>query len=284
MSENFDEYESMKNQCIEKLSLITRKKHIFFMDKCRDAAELIMHYSKDRGFTNLIIQEEGGWYTYEKSAQKLGMDVLSAPMFKGVLIKDKFPFKDNSLIILNTNPGYAFIEPLSFYDDFKKLNTIIVNDIVSSIGDDISLKGDILIGSFGKNKPLTISSGGAFVACDNLEMHKELLTLKESFYPESGKDVSFNELIFALDNVNNKKKRWSDYSTKIKVLLLQNGFDVMNLNDSINIFVKTSNDERENLINFCVEHNLEYVLCPKYIRTMQEAVSIEIKKKDVEDL
>lgn len=276
--------EKMSNQCIKKLSLITRKNHIFFMDKCRDAAELIMHYSKNHGFKNLVIQEEGGWYTYEKSAQKLGLNVLMAPMSKGVLIKDEFPFKDDSLIILNTNPGYAYVEPLSFYDDFKKINTIVVNDIVSSIGDDISLKGDILIGSFGRAKPLTISSGGAFVACDDLNLFEELLKLKKSFYPDAGDQINFDELLLALDNVKNKKKKWIDYSNNIKKILTQKGFTILNPNDSINIFVKTSNDERENLINFCVEHNLDYVICPKYIRTMQEAISIEIKKKDLEDL
>ena len=41
----------------EKLQEITNKKHIVFMNKCREAAELLMIYAKEKNYNTLIIQE-----------------------------------------------------------------------------------------------------------------------------------------------------------------------------------------------------------------------------------
>ena len=262
---------------IEKLKVLTGKKHIVFMNKCREAAELLMRYAKEKDYNSLILQEEGGWHTYEKSAKKLGLDVIKAEMNKGALIKEKFPQK-KALIILNTNPGYAYIEPLTFYDEMKKTQSIIVNDVVSSIGDENSKKGDFIIGSFGKDKPLTISTGGAFIAFNNDDDLIKIKGLIENYYKDSGIKINFEELLNAINNLHSKKNSWIQKSNKIKNELKQKGFQVLNENDSINIFVKTKVEEKENLIKFCKEHGLEYQTCPLYIRTMQDAISIEIKK------
>jgi len=271
-------------ECVSLLTSIVGKKRVIFMDKCRDAAELIMRYSKNKGFKNLILQEEGGWYTYEKSGDKVGLKVIKAPMNKGVLIKEEFPFLEDSLIIINTNPGYAYSDPLSFYDDFKNINALVVNDVVCSIGDVNSLKGDFIIGSFGKHKPLSINSGGAFIACDDDSVFKELLFLKNSFYSGSGEKIDFKELLWALKNFDVKKKKWVEYSSSLKKILIAKNFDVLNPAESINIFVGFSSDlEKENLIKFCAEHELEYLNCPLYIRTLKKAISIEIKKKSLEE-
>ena len=267
---------------VVKLNQLTGKKHFLFMDKCRHAAELLMFLAKKLGFNDLIIQEEGGWYTYEKSGLKVGLNVIKAPMQSGVLLKDKFPFIP-ALVLLNSNPGYAYIDKFTFFDEIKKTGSLFVHDIVSSIGEDYSTRGDFLIGSFGKDKPLSISSGGAFIAFDSDHHLKLLLDLKNEHFQGSGEGISFDELSLALDNVLKKKKRWVEFSSSIKKKLLSSGFDVLNNNDSINIFVKAVGSKRENLIKFCEENNLPYQVCPLYIRTLDDnVISIEIKKLDLE--
>jgi len=47
----------------------------------------------------------------------------------------------------------------------------------------------------------------------------------------------------------------------------------------INVVVKYHNErEKERVIDYCKSKNLEYVLCPNYIKVNERAVSIEIKR------
>jgi len=249
------------------------------MDKCRDSAELIMHYAKSINIKNLIIQEEGGWHTYEKSGKKLGFNIIKVPMNKGLIIEKKFPYIKNSLFIVNTNPGYAYDEPLNFFEKIKNNNIIIVNDVSGSINQ--NMKGDFIIGSFGEHKPVSISSGGGFLAFNNEFDNVILEKFKNIYFNESGKKINFQELENALQTFQTKKTNWIKFSNKIKQQL--KNYNILNPEESINIFIKTSNLEMENLIKFCDEHNLEYVKCPLYIRTNEKAISIEIKKLKLEE-
>lgn len=271
----------MEQIAIDKLKKLLCRDHIIFMDKCRRAAELLMIRAKNKGFTDLVLQEEGGWYTYEKSARKLDLNVLKAKMNKGVVIKEEFPKKENAIILINTNPGYAYVEPFDIYEELKNKNNFIINDIVGSIGDENSLKGDFLIGSFGKDKPLSISSGGAFIALNDVEELNVLEKLKKEHFSDIDLKLDFEELSRAIDNLQTKKTDWITYSNKLKNDLKSKGFTILNNNDSINIFVKASN-QRENLIKYCQDNNLQYQICPLYIRSMDDAISIEIKKLNLE--
>ena len=270
----------MRRDVVVELKKLTCKDNILFIQKCREAAELLMLYAKHLGFNSVILQEEGGWYTYEKSAKKLNLNVFKAKMREGKLIKEDFP-QEKAIVILNTNPGYAYSENLEFYDDIKKLGSLIVNDVVCSIGDENSLKGDFIIGSFGRDKPLSISSGGAFIAFnDDFDFSFINNLLNENFKEPS---INFDELLLAISNLKNKKSAWVSISNKIKKELISKGFNVLNKNDSINIFVSASGSEKKNLIKFCDERNLQYNVCPLYIRFMDEGVCIEIKKINVGD-
>ena len=57
-------------------------------------------------------------------------------------------------------------------------------------------------------------------------------------------------------------------------------FDVIHRNEhGINVVVKTDSSERKaEVIDFCKVYGYDYVLCPKYYRVMEEAVSIELKR------
>lgn len=271
-----------KDKVIEQLTKLTKKKHILFFDKCRISAEFLMKFALKKNITNTILQEEGGWHTYEKSASSLNLKVIKAPMINGVIKKDNFPDKDNSLIIINSMPGYLFLEDMSFYEHNKKNknNSFLVNDVSGSIGEPNSIIGDFIIGSFGKDKPLSISSGGGFVAFN--EFYEELVTLKKNSFNKSGTIIKFDELHRALNNFNIKKKTWIKYSTKLKNTLKEKKFYVLNPKPSINVLVKFENSlEKENLIKICSELNLEFVICPMYIRSNTQALSIEIKRKKI---
>jgi len=45
----------------------------------------------------------------------------------------------------------------------------------------------------------------------------------------------------------------------------EDGFDIEN--------------EREEIIDYCNKHGYEYTQCPRYIRVLDSAISIEVKRK-----
>ena len=47
----------------------------------------------------------------------------------------------------------------------------------------------------------------------------------------------------------------------------------------MNVVVRFEDEEeKEQLINYCEEKGFEYVECPKYIRIEEDAISIELKR------
>ena len=57
-------------------------------------------------------------------------------------------------------------------------------------------------------------------------------------------------------------------------------YDIIHKNDlGFVVIIKFKDDtEKENLINYCKNNNLEWTECPRYIRINQKAISIEIKR------
>jgi len=47
----------------------------------------------------------------------------------------------------------------------------------------------------------------------------------------------------------------------------------------INVIIKFDDEEvKQRIIEYCKENNLEYTVCPRYIRVNENAVSIELKR------
>jgi hypothetical protein len=251
-------------QCIEKLKLLTGKKYIFITSRCNNSINQVLKYSR-KTYDEIYFQDQGGWITYEQYAKKLKfkINVIKTDI---CLIPDNFMLnnnqKNNSVLIYNSMPAYAFLQDLS------KINNKIftINDACGSIGTNYAKIGDFIVCSFGRWKPINLGKGG-FIA-----------TNVDDFQVENYMDLDFKELFFKLSNLN--KRIMFIKKIRNKVLKDLHDFDIIRPEvDVLNVIVRFNNTlEREKLINYCLINNLEYTLCPKNIRVNVDAISIEIKR------
>jgi len=154
--------------------------------------------------------------------------------------------------------------------------TVIV-DASGSIGNEMcnGKYADMIVGSFGKWKPVDIGYGG-FISANNKAYFDKL---NGDFNIEEFDESVCDKLYLKLKNV---QKRYEEFDKMKKQILDElKGFDVIHPDKKgINVIVKFKDDaEKEKITEYCEKHKYEYTICPRYIRVECDAVSIEVKRK-----
>jgi len=253
----------IKEKCITKLKELTGKKYVLFTDKGNSAIKISLKYVKEiKNRESIWIPDQAGWMTYKQFTKKLKFDINIIKTECGFIEK-----LDVECALVNSMPAYSFLL------DMKNINAdFLINDISGSIGTEAARKGDIVVGSFNKWKPLDVGQGG-FIATDddgfvnffNENFDREV----ENFY---------DKLYGKLEQLDKKLNYYKEKRTKILEELKE--YDLLyKEKEGINIIVKFDDlKTKENLINYCERNNLEYTICPREIRVLCDAVSIEIKR------
>ncbi len=258
------------------LKSLTSKSNIFFTDRGNTSILLALKLAKHIGKKKLFIQDQGGWLTYEQFAKKLKFEYHFLDTDYGIVqIKNlKQHIDKDSVLLINSLPGYFCVQEnmKEIYELCKEKNCFLINDISGSIGKDVAKYGDLVIGSFGRWKPINIEYGG-FIAFDNKEYND---FLKKNFSKEL-KDF-YKELNDKLSNLSKRLKQFDKITTKIKKQLHE--FEIIHKESKgINVIVKFSSlEQKMKIIDYCKLYNFEYTECPRYIRVMDNAISIEVKR------
>jgi dTDP-4-amino-4,6-dideoxygalactose transaminase len=282
------------NEVRTKLMGLTSKKQVYFTQRCNKSISLAVYMAVKKLRNNteeeiaLLIQNEGGWITYKDEAKKNNLSLHKILMTDGkIQIKNLEEVLNKhtgrAILLIHSMPGYSYEEDMSaIYGLLKKHSSILINDSCGSIGSDSATIGDIVVCSFGKAKPLS-AGGGGFIASDDFEffLKEDNTELLENEENEALGVMDLSSINSAIDKLKDRLKKWQELSKFTKEDLIKRGFTVLNMNNNaINVLVAFSDDdEKERLINYSKEHNLEYTLCPRYIRTKKQALSLEIKRK-----
>ncbi|MGM5484909.1 MAG: hypothetical protein ACQEP1_03480 [Nanobdellota archaeon] len=243
----------MKEECKRTLKELTGKKNIYFMRRGNSAIKKALKYARER-YNLLYMQDQGGWITYPQIAKKLKFELKE--------IRTEYGYIDNlnaeGVALINSMAGYHSLIPME-----NITANLLINDVSGSIGTEKAKYGDIIIGSFGRWKPINIGKGG-FIATD-LEAFEE--DYEEDYFPELHEKLK--NLDERLEYFRKKKE---------KVMKDLKGHELINRN-GINVIVKFSDEEeRKRLINYCKNEGLEYTECPRYIRADCKGISVEIKR------
>ena len=266
----------MKNKTTQTLSKLTSKQNIYFTRRGNTSIKTALKLAKLQNKTKVIIQDQGGWITYNQFPDQLKLELIKIKTDEGqsILYELKKIIDKNSIILWNSAPGYICFENnmKDLYDIAKKSDAILINDISGSIGEECSKYGDILLGSFGRWKPLWLDQGGFIASNENLEIEEHIF--EEEFY---------DKLNTALDNLEKRKNFLFSISNNIKKELQTNSILKENIlkpeQIGYNVIVKFNNDEiKQNIIKYCDKNNFEYTECPRYIRVLYDAISIEVKR------
>jgi len=242
------------------LSQITGKKNIYLTRRGNISIKDSLKYAKEKGYSKLCIQDQGGWLTYSQFAEKLKLNIEDIKTDYGIV---KGSFKD-CILLINTMPAYAFLQET---EDIEAERCIRINDISGSIGHPQSRWGDIIIGSFGKHKPINLEKGG-FIAT-NLEMNLE----EEKFTK-----AELEKLRKKLDEIHKRIRHFAIISSRIKKEL--NHLNIVHPHkEGINVIFQTSKEkEKQEIKDYCNKHRIDYTECPRYIRINEEGISIEVKR------
>lgn len=263
----------MKEKCIQILKELTNKNNIFFTDRGNSAIEISMKYCKSLSYNKIYLPDQGGWLTYPKYANNLKYNIEIIKTNDGFINLNKLKIENNTSIIINSMAAYSFLLDLrKFAYKCKKKKCFLINDVSASIGTEQAKEGDLIIGSFGRWKPLDVEYGG-FIATNNNQF-KEFYCIN---YKKNIEDF-YKKLYSKLKQLKLRLKQFKNIKTKITEDL--KNFDIIHRDkEGINVIIKYHNEiEKEKLINYCSENNLEYTLCPRDIRVNCNAISIEVKR------
>ncbi|MFH1589206.1 MAG: DegT/DnrJ/EryC1/StrS family aminotransferase [archaeon] len=262
----------MENACTDILRVLTDRKHIVFVSRGNSAILSVLKLVKHLGYTDVLMQDQGGWITYPQFIEKLKLTEIRLKTNHGFIDVADLKNHKKSVLLINSMPGYFALQSMNpVFEECKKNNVLLINDVAGSIGTEEAKIGDVIIGSFGKWKPLNVEEGG-FLATDNDEHYK--------FLKDFEVEIDFAKLLIKLENLKDKLAFFIDHNKKIKADL--SDYNIVHKKEhGFNVVVKYSSDqEKENLIKYCQQNGYEFVECPKYIRILEDAISIEVKRLD----
>lgn len=228
-----------------------------------DSAILCALYVVKRLGLKLQIPDQGGWISYKTFPKIFDLEVEELETDYGLI-------KQCSEAVLVPNPAGYFAE--QNLGRIKKQAKLMILDASGSVGK-LTGDADIVIGSFGKWKPVNLGYGG-FFATNNRDYYnwaKELFSVLKFEGSES-------QLIEKFDRLVNRYRMFEDHTRRIKNELRD--WDIIHRNKKgINVVVKYNTEEEwEQLRQYCLRHGYEYVECPKYIKVNEKAISIEVKR------
>lgn len=253
----------------EHLKKLTGHKFIRFTESGDYAIEEALKLAK-RQAAKLLIPDQSGWMNYEKLGKKLGFEVINLKTDSGIIdLGDLRQNTGNSAIIYQNPAGYFAEQPMRKIYNICKSKSLVILDASGSIGTEMcnGSYADIIICSFGKWKPLELGKGGF------ISSKEDILKNVKNY-----EDIDFEKLSKKINGLDEKYVRWQKLRGKIKKDL--KSFEIIHRNKrGINLIVKYfSEAEKEKIIKYCKENNYPYTECPRYIRVMDKAISIEVKR------
>jgi hypothetical protein len=265
---------------LKKLKKLTKHKNVRLTERGNSAIFLAMAIArKVNPRTHFLIPDQGGWYSYKKYPQFFNFNIKEIKTDYGIVDLDhlKENIENSSAFIFTSFAGYFAEQPLKKIAKIcKKNDCLVIEDASGALGDSKLCKGkysDIIIGSFGKWKPINYGYGGFISASkpEYFEKIKEALSLIK-VHPAFYKDI--------LPLLNSKRlKLILAKAEKIKKDL--KSYDVLHRDKrGLNVVVKFNPD----VVEYCQKNNLPYILCPNYIRVNEKAISIEVKRLEDKDL
>ncbi|PIN87295.1 hypothetical protein COV19_00225 [Candidatus Woesearchaeota archaeon CG10_big_fil_rev_8_21_14_0_10_44_13] len=237
----------------------------------------------------VLIPDQGGWISFRKYPKKFGLEAVEVKTDRGLIdledLEKKTKDKDAAAFIVTSFAGYFAEQPMPEISKIcRKNRCLLIEDATGAIGmsDDSLCNGkysDIIVGSFGRWKPVNLGTGG-FISTDK----KEYFEKTEDIYPGLEFDGDAEKLLEKLEDAEKRTLFFLEKSKKIRKDLKKEGFDVFHAEKrGLNAVVGFKNDaEKQKLIDYCSKNGYEFVLCPKDIRVDENAVSIEVKRLEMQ--
>jgi hypothetical protein len=285
--------ENDKEKALGRLKELTSHKHVKLTNCCNSAILLAFIMVKQKGCGTILIPDQGGWLTYKTFPQLLGLKIVEIKTDYGILdLKDLAAKADSSSsLIIASLAGYIAPQPLKEISKIcREKGCLLIEDASGAIGMAIGAANgpggsktlcdgklsDIIVASFGKWKPVNLRYGG-FISTNSKELFEIDPELWQTF---KFHDDFLGRLLEKLDAASQHVSRLQKACEKIKADLKDMKI-IHKDQPGLNVIVLFSSPaEKEKIINYCKTNGYEHTVCPRYIRVMDQAVSIEVKRLD----
>ncbi len=264
------------NKSTQKLSELTGGKYVKILPRCNSAILCAMSYLKSFNYKEVQIQNEGGWKTYKTIPKIVGLKIIEVETQDGVIKVEKL---SKSPLILCEPAGYITSNEKNAKLIRAKTDFLIL-DISGSIGKDYIKKfdADIVVCSFGNNKPICLGYGG-FFATNNEKIYSSLKDLFECFKVS---DIE-KELLKKLEKLDEKYIMYEDVKRKVVKELKNNlkvkDSEIVYSENGINVFVKFGNESQKKKVEeYLKKENIPFLMCSQYHRLNKDGISVEIKR------
>lgn len=229
--------------------------------------------AKQKGISEVLIPDQGGWLTYKTYPTIFGMKVTELKTNYGILDLEELKKHKNKALIFTSFAGYFAEQPRDEIIKICKENNIYLIEDASARLTKCNGEADIILGSFGKWK-LVDNHHGGFISFKNPED-----------YPDGIKcltrpvNLDYSKLLSHLEKAPERLVKLMQKCDKIKKDL-SNHEVIYPDKQGIVVVVKYKTDEElQQLKDYCKNNNLQFTICPRYIRVETQAISIEVKRK-----
>ncbi|MGM5488384.1 MAG: hypothetical protein ACQESG_05535 [Nanobdellota archaeon] len=218
----------------------------------------------------ILIPDQGGWLTYRQFPPKFGFEVVEVKTDDAVFdLSDLREKAATAAALLYEQPAgyFAHQDMHEIYDICRDQGCLVIADISGSIGDSEICDpraADLLVCSFGEGKALDVGYGGLIAAHEPLDI---VPTFDQAY-------------LRALEG------RLHELPRRLRALYgicddIKQDFDCLHADRKGIVVVVPFEDAagRDKIIDYCKSEGFEYTVCPRYIRVLRPAISIEVKRK-----
>lgn len=253
----------------------TKHKYIKLTNSGNLAIFGCMYFLRRYGIREMIIPDQGGWLTYKEYPMILGLKLTELKTDYGIVHpNDLKRYKNKKCALLITSfAGYFAEQPLRKISEACRKNMILlIEDAAGSISDRELCNGsysDIIIGSFGRWKVVDNHQGG-FISTNIKDF------LNDSF-DSVIKPIMLDEerLCLKLLEAPKRLKLLLAKAENVKKDLKREGIKIFHPEKRGVVVVAELSDK---VVSYCKKNNIEFTVCPRYIRVNEQAVSIELKR------
>ncbi len=235
----------------------------------------------------LLIPEEGGWMHYRTAPKMLGIAIEEVKCADARIdladLKKKLETKKCTALLYQNPGGYFAEQPMQeIYNLCKKYGCLVILDVSGGIGTKLcnGKFADIIIGSFGKWKLVEARVGG-FISSKSSKVWdkiKDYLVKNKNYVLND--EEKLLKISQKLAELPERIRFLEDVRDRVINDLTKHNLEIVRPKDlGFVVVVKFKTDqEKEKIIKYCQTNQLEWTECPRYIRLMKKAISIEIKR------
>ena len=258
-----------KIKAAEILGLLTNHEHLTIVDSGDAAIKAAVQL-----FNAVLIPEEGGWLSYKKLPKSYDVVKCDDSRINLTALEHRLKTKKAEAFLYQNPGGYFAEQPAQeIYQLCSSFGCKVILDVSGALGTKLcnGNYADILVGSFGSWK-LADAGAGGFISARDKKVFEQLKAAALSdgalLQKIARKLVCLNARI---EFLSNKRK---------KIINDLFGFKVIYPGDLgfVAVIAVADEQEKENLISYCVKEELEWTECPRYIRVNRQAISIEVKR------